>query len=194
MTTHIGEAWAAAERRRLQAERERAEREALRSDGIVPCDPWGNVTPTGSQSDLYERAARGLLKEWAKDNARGETRRVGKAPELAMGYGGTQESELKTKADILNEAIETVKGRGLNYGKPEDNFQRIALLWNAHMVNRFGLEAAPVLTPQDVSMMMVLLKIARLQNSPEHHDSWVDVAGYAACGGEIASGRSDERD
>ena len=33
-------------------------------------------------------------------------------------------------------------------------------------------------------MMMALMKIARLQNMPSHLDSWVDLAGYAACGGE----------
>lgn len=28
-------------------------------------------------------------------------------------------------------------------------------------------------------------KIARLENDPHHHDSWVALAGYAACGAEI---------
>lgn len=39
--------------------------------------------------------------------------------------------------------------------------------------------------------LCTLLKIARLANNPEHMDSWVDLAGYAACGGEI-SGREKE--
>jgi hypothetical protein len=30
------------------------------------------------------------------------------------------------------------------------------------------------------------LKLARLENQPDHMDSWVDLAGYAACGAEIA--------
>jgi hypothetical protein len=34
--------------------------------------------------------------------------------------------------------------------------------------------------------MLALLKIARLKNSPNHRDSWVDIAGYAACGAECA--------
>jgi len=41
--------------------------------------------------------------------------------------------------------------------------------------------------PTDVAQMMVLMKIARLENSPTHMDSWIDVAGYAACGGELAA-------
>jgi hypothetical protein len=36
----------------------------------------------------------------------------------------------------------------------------------------------------DVAAMLALLKIARLQQSPNHRDSWVDLAGYAACGAE----------
>ena len=38
----------------------------------------------------------------------------------------------------------------------------------------------------DVAMMMALLKIARIQSGTGTDDSFVDLAGYAACGGEIA--------
>jgi hypothetical protein len=34
--------------------------------------------------------------------------------------------------------------------------------------------------------MMVDLKTVRAWGNPSHHDNWIDVAGYAACGGEIA--------
>jgi len=40
------------------------------------------------------------------------------------------------------------------------------------------------LKPHDVALMMALLKIARLKGNPIHGDSWVDLAGYAACGAE----------
>ncbi len=39
----------------------------------------------------------------------------------------------------------------------------------------------------DVSMMMALLKIARIAGSQTADDSFIDIAGYAACGGEIAA-------
>lgn len=90
-----------------------------------------------------------------------------------------------TKADVLNAAIGAVGDRGLNYGAPEDNFDRIARLWNAHMHNR-GIGTQVSLNATDVAMMCALLKVARLQHQPDHLDSWVDLAGYAACGGEIA--------
>jgi hypothetical protein len=37
------------------------------------------------------------------------------------------------------------------------------------------------ITPIQVGLMMLDLKIARLQKNPGHYDSLVDVAGYAAC-------------
>jgi len=38
-----------------------------------------------------------------------------------------------------------------------------------------------------VAMMMALLKIARIRTGTATEDSFVDLAGYAACGAEIAS-------
>ena len=88
-----------------------------------------------------------------------------------------------TKSSLLNAAMETVAGRGKSYGRPEDNFARIALHWDTFLTNRYG--STPALTPGDVAIMMALMKIARLENDPKHADSWVDLAGYAACGAEI---------
>lgn len=39
----------------------------------------------------------------------------------------------------------------------------------------------------DVAMMMALLKIARIRTGTATDDSYVDLAGYAACGAEINS-------
>lgn len=36
-------------------------------------------------------------------------------------------------------------------------------------------------------LWMALLKIARIQSGTATEDSFVDLAGYAACGGEIAT-------
>lgn len=85
-----------------------------------------------------------------------------------------------TRAEILDKAKECVCGqRELDYGTPEDNFRTIANLWTAYKLVNF--------TPQDVAMMMALLKIARIKSGTGTDDSFVDLAGYAACGGEIAS-------
>lgn len=94
-----------------------------------------------------------------------------------------------TMRELLEAAIKTVADRGVPYGGVEDNFTRIARYWNAHLV------AADVVSPnepgdgplgpEDVAMMMILMKLARLNNAPDHLDSWIDIAGYAACGGSI---------
>ena len=89
-----------------------------------------------------------------------------------------------TRDDVLAEAGKAVADRGLNYGKPEDNFARIAELWTA-LITTKGAARGPI-TPAEVAMMLALVKVARLANDPAHKDSWVDLAGYAACGGEVA--------
>ena len=42
-------------------------------------------------------------------------------------------------------------------------------------------------TSLDVAMMMTLLKVARIRSGTATDDSFVDAAGYIACGGEIAA-------
>ena len=91
---------------------------------------------------------------------------------------------MTTKHEILDLAKAATADRGLNYGKPENNFERIAARWRVHIANRFGVDVA--IDGASVALMMADVKIARLENAPDHADSWVDLAGYAACGAEIA--------
>jgi hypothetical protein len=95
---------------------------------------------------------------------------------------------MTTKAEVLDLAKNAVADRGLNYGSPEDNFNRIARRWRVHLVNRFGADVP--IDAESVAMMMADVKMARLENMPGHLDSWVDIAGYAACGGQAASSRT----
>jgi hypothetical protein len=37
----------------------------------------------------------------------------------------------------------------------------------------------------DVAAMMILLKVARLKESPHKRDNWTDAAGYAGLGAEV---------
>ena len=86
-----------------------------------------------------------------------------------------------TRTEILAEAEKCVcSDRNLQYGEPEDNFNTIAKFWSAYLDTDIGAE--------DVAIMMCLFKIARLTGSCyKSKDSWVDLIGYAACGGEIAT-------
>lgn len=96
-----------------------------------------------------------------------------------------------TREEVLDEAKKCVCGkREQDYGSPESNFQLIADLWNAYL---FSAEDS-IITPTDVAMMMALLKVARIRNGGGTGDSFVDLAGYAACGGEICTGsKKDNR-
>ena len=92
------------------------------------------------------------------------------------------------RRDILKRASDAVMDRGASYGEPEDNFARIAARWNAHLHNIGIPEGRKVdLTPTDVAIMMADMKLARLENDDKHEDSWVDLAGYAACGAEVST-------
>lgn len=95
------------------------------------------------------------------------------------------------RPDILDTAKKCVCGeREQDYGKPEDNFRTIGRLWGIYLSAAHPEYAASLglnaINPKDVAVMMALLKVARIAtgNSP---DSFVDLAGYAACAGEIAT-------
>ena len=83
------------------------------------------------------------------------------------------------RLETLKAAAERVCGsREEDYGSPEDNFAVISGLWTAYT----GADV----TPKDVAMMMALLKIAR-SKAGSNPDTYVDLAGYAACGAEISA-------
>lgn len=93
--------------------------------------------------------------------------------------------EPPTRSDILDMAKRCVCGdREQDYGSPEQNFERIATLWEVYMAGKCCGPDVCIL-PQDVAVMLALLKIARIASGHAKADNWVDLAGYAACGGEI---------
>jgi hypothetical protein len=92
-----------------------------------------------------------------------------------------RQEERMTRQEVLDTAGQCVNGdRDQSYGTPESSFARIAALWNAYLP-----VGANVIKPKDVAAMLALLKIARIATGKPKSDNWVDLAGYAACGGEI---------
>lgn len=93
-----------------------------------------------------------------------------------------------TREEILKAAQFCVCGeREKSYGSPENSFAAIADHWSVYL-RRIGYLLPPQeLTPEDVAIMMILLKVAR-QTGRGKVDNWIDIAGYAACGGEITTG------
>lgn len=100
------------------------------------------------------------------------------------------EAKKLTRAAVLEKARACVCGeREEDYGSPEDNFGCIAELWEAYLrAACVSPNAIVTVTPTDVAMLMALLKIARVGTSfvGGTADSFVDLAGYAACGAECA--------
>ena len=90
------------------------------------------------------------------------------------------------RTKMLNEASNIVDGnRDKEYGTPENNFKQIADLWNAY------LNRKPLIEEVDVANMLILLKLVRAKHNPKHLDSFVDIAGYAACNYEIVQKQID---
>ena len=83
-----------------------------------------------------------------------------------------------TRDEILAKAAALITAsRDEMYGDPRTNLQRIADLWSVIL----GVEV----DADEVILCMIAVKMSRLIKTPEHEDSWVDIAGYAALGGEI---------
>jgi type I restriction-modification system DNA methylase subunit len=90
---------------------------------------------------------------------------------------------------MLRHAASLVGGqRAKDYGDKTENHQRIADLWNYWMEASRDCRMVDTnsITAYDVSIMMLLLKVARLMHTPGHSDSHVDIAGYASIAEEIS--------
>ena len=92
---------------------------------------------------------------------------------------------MTTAKKIAATAARLVGGdRARKHGDKLVNHGNIAALWSAYLARR---GAAVTLTPADVALMMVLLKVARTLSGAHNPDDYIDAAGYAACAGEIAA-------
>lgn len=89
------------------------------------------------------------------------------------------------RAQILDTAkVYVTKDRNATHGEPEDTFGLIAAYWSSHLDT--------FISPEDVAVMMTLLKLARLKSSPANMDNLADGIGYLACGAELAFERDHD--
>ena len=79
---------------------------------------------------------------------------------------------------LLERAANLVNRRRREYGEPVDLFERVAVRWSQVLGTK--------VTPAQVIVCLVDLKVARLSNDPRHLDSITDIAGYAGCLAEVA--------
>jgi hypothetical protein len=95
---------------------------------------------------------------------------------------------------VLKEANAIIYGdREKTYGHPAKNLKTIAVMWNAYLNAK--VTDVNELNAKDVAAMMMLVKVARFANDPDHRDNLVDICGYAAlverCD-EEQTGKQDE--
>ena len=85
---------------------------------------------------------------------------------------------------FLKHVAQVVAERSAQYGDAADNMAAIAARWSATL----GREV----TPAQVVLCLLDLKLARLAHDPTHEDSAVDVCGYAALLHELTETSSTE--
>ena len=86
------------------------------------------------------------------------------------------------KEELLKAALDAVTVRGSAYGDAYTNHKRIADFWSLILETE--------VRPDQVAPMMIGVKLARLIETPDHQDSYVDIAGYAATGSQV---KDDEK-
>lgn len=87
--------------------------------------------------------------------------------------------ESTTRTNVLQKAEQVIsQDRQDEYGSPYDSFKEIAAGWS--IILEKDVE------PHQVALCMNWLKTVRIKNNKTHTDSWVDMAGYAANGAEVA--------
>lgn len=93
------------------------------------------------------------------------------------------------KLSLLQQAELTINGaRQQEYGDKLANFSQISMLWTALLARKL---TSPI-TPEDVALLMINVKAARLAHKPDHKDSWLDIAGYSGCADKLQEERDND--
>ena len=79
--------------------------------------------------------------------------------------------------DALGQAQAIIRDRGAVYGDARENMHETAA--------RFSMTLGHKVTPAEVCLLMIDLKLARLKETPGHIDSVIDIMGYAALLAEV---------
>lgn len=78
---------------------------------------------------------------------------------------------------LLEEATRTLVDHSESYGSPQLLFENVAKRWSLTL----GIEVSAA----QVVLCLIELKLARLNCNSKHHNSMVDIAGYAGILNEI---------
>ena len=85
---------------------------------------------------------------------------------------------------VLETASSLIVGeRDKQHGDATQSFARIAAMWS--LILNTDVEA------HEVAACMCALKLSRLTTSHTNLDNWIDLAGYAALGAELATNKGE---
>jgi hypothetical protein len=154
-------------------------------DSQESCQRWHTTaTPPSDGSYTWPGGT-----EWTTPTGKRISPTKGKDDEPVVAAPPGPEDNQSPRASALNEARDLITGdRNAQYGPPTQDFARTADLLNALGYTRVDAEAKahPILA-SDVAIIIAQVKVSRLMHSRGKRDSWVDLAGYAACGYECAT-------
>lgn len=85
------------------------------------------------------------------------------------------------RLNALQQAEKAVVDREGLHGSAKSVIMRTAEMWSEYMNKEVEMA--------DVCAMMILLKISRAKSRPNNADHWIDIAGYAAMGAEMADAK-----
>lgn len=149
------------------------------ASGRVTCTTCLVIEGSASgAAKLLAARERELDMAWSQGHASGKRTAAENAEEAR---NATPPTASHTRTTVLDGARHATMQREDHHGAPGPMFVRIARLW-AVVLDR-------VVLPHEVALCLAALKLARAVQDPTHGDNWVDLAGYAACGGEVASAR-----
>lgn len=105
-------------------------------------------------------------------------------------HGAEGQPLSQPKIPMLHRAEDLINGqRQADYGDKLANFSQIAM--GFQMVLAAKLAPGSEISPEDVALCMMQVKIARLAKSPDHSDSILDIAGYAGCYDKLQEERKE---
>ncbi len=87
--------------------------------------------------------------------------------------------------EIAKEAAELIAGDRGDYGDFRPNLELCGNLWSSYLGAKRNVHLD--ISGEDVAMLMVLLKAARVASGGYKKDNFVDIAGYASIAGAFKS-------
>ena len=92
-------------------------------------------------------------------------------------------NRVQPRMEILDLAKTAVTDREKQYASPDVNYTRVAAI--VQVILQEKLRDSAQLSPADMVLINLAIKMSRLIEKPDHKDTQVDIAGYASLMSEV---------